>query len=321
MRRLRAPIFAALILLVVLNGLLSVWSRRLPYARALSQISASPRSDLLLIGNSLLARHFNEALFTQVALRNGVSFAPLNSAIGATLPPEHELLFNYAMRVHPEIRTVLVGVFDFQLTDDDESSPTDLTGNRMVGLNKAIPISDVSSAYKFGFLQTLEVRILRATPMAANRANMWRIVELLRRKMGEMGMPRESTNSMGRTNDFAALESKSVTAFDAKVDQYLASSPHFDRSYEKIFGVSGARGMRRVIVVMPASPSHRGQFYIRSRWKLYLDSVTNYANQRGIQVIDASNWVLSEDGFVDNLHMSDKGVDIFSSRLGEVLAR
>lgn len=307
--------------LAALNLLIGAWSHRLPYAQKLEAIRTARDANILFVGNSLLDHHLDEAVFAQSAAVGGVQFAPVNSALGASEPPEQRLLFNYAIKNHPGIRTLVVGIFDFQLTAEDHSHLGDLTGNRMVGLDRDFAASDVAQIYGFGTLERMELAGLQGLPMGANRANIWKYVELLRRAMGAMGMPHAAVNSMGRVEDFSALEAGSPVQFDAQASAFLKHPEQFNASYEAIFAAARAHGMKVVVVVMPMSPYHHQTFYSRPLWSEYLKALTVLAGEREIRVIDASGWLPVQQDFVDHLHMAPDAVHDFSARLGTELTQ
>jgi hypothetical protein len=308
----------AILALAALNLLIGAWSRKLPYYHKLENIRTAQDPDLLFVGNSLLDSHVDEEAFAQAS--KDAHFKPLNSALGATLPPEQLLLFDYAVQNHPGIRILVLGIYDFQLTEADHSRLMDLTGNRMVGIDRRFPMSEIAAVYNFGPLDKLEIEGLRALPMISNRTNAWKDVELLRRFLGAMGMPPIATNSMGRVADFAALEAGSTNLFDANALAFLDHPDHFNSSYESMFRQANHVGMKVVIVVMPMSPWHRQVFYARPLWQQYLLAIENMARHRGIQVIDTSNWILTDNDFVDHLHMTPQAAHDFSVRLGSSLS-
>jgi hypothetical protein len=318
-RPLLPVLLTGLLTLVGLNFAIAAWSHRLPYYRDLEEIRTAHDPNLLVVGNSLLDNRVDEAAFAQAA--NGHTFRLLNTALGASEPPEHLLLFDYAVQNHPGIRTLVLGVYDFQLTVPDRSRLTGLTGNRMVGIDPRFPVSEVAAVYGFGPVERLELEAIRSLPLLANRASAWKYVELLRRSMAAMGMPGEATNSMGRVNDFAALEAASTGLFDAQASAFLQHPGQFNASYEEIFRQARSAGMNVVIVVMPMSPSHRQTFYARPLWRQYLAAVEDVAARRGIRVIDASDWLLQPLDFADHLHMTREASGAFSFRLGGELAR
>ncbi len=307
------------IVLAAANLLIGAWNHRLPYEMKLEAIRTAQNPNLLFVGNSLLDHHLDESALAQTAAEKGIRYAPLNSALGASEPPEQRLLFDYAVKNHSDIHTLVVGIYDFQLTAEDHSHIKDLTGNRMVGLDRRFPAAEVAHAYGFSPLERLEITALQRTPIAANRANIWKYVELLRRSMGTMGMPHTAVNSMGRVADFNALEAGSPQQFDAQATAFLQHPDHFDTSYEAIFAAAQAKGMEVIILVMPMSPYHHQVFYSRPLWSEYLKALTILAEERGIRLIDASGWLPAQQDYVDHLHMSPEAVHAFSLRLGSEL--
>jgi hypothetical protein len=60
----------------------------------------------------------------------------------------------------------------------------------------------------------------------------------------------------------------------------------------------------------------RELYYARPPWRQYLAALEKLADRRGIRVIDASNWMPSQNDFVDHLHMTQQAAHDFSVRLG-----
>jgi hypothetical protein len=306
-------------LVVCVNFAMGIWSHRLVCVRRIGEIQQSRGANLLLLGNSLMDGHVDEAILTRGAAEDGASAVPLNAALSATQEPEQRLLFDFALETSNRIHVLVVGAFDFQLTRPDASKPADLTGNRMVGIDHRIPVENVDAAYSFGMLDRMEIRALRALPMAANRASAWKYVELIRRKMGEDGMSHEETNSMGRVSDFSALEATSGRSFDEEAYAFVQNPNYFNESYEYIFNKAQSLGITPVITIMPMSPYHRSVFYSRQSWQIYKAALIALAHRRGIMIIDASGWLTRTDDFEDNLHMSTQGVREFSTLLAHAI--
>ena len=320
MRPLLPVTLAAALLFVGGNLCMAVWSHRLPYYHMLEKIRTARDPNVLFVGNSLLAG-LDEPALELAASQGGVRLRSLNTATPASQPPEHKLLFQYAARQQPGIGTLVVGIFAFQLTVSSRYRMADVVGNRMVAVDHRFSYAEVVSAYNFGLMDRVELEMDRTLPMLANRANAWKYVELLRRSMSSMGMPRAATNSMGRVDDFKALESMSPDTFDAEALTFLQHPDHFNPSYQYIFDQAGRAGMNIVIVVMPISPYHRAVFYSRLRWKEYLAAMDKLSNQRHIQVIDASGWLPAAADFKDHVHMTNQAIHVFSQRLGSELAQ
>lgn len=309
----------AAVMLVGLNVVIAALSYRLPYRMKLDAISKAPSPNLLFVGNSLLDHHLDENALVEAANAKGAHFVPLNAALGASEPPEQRLLFQYAEQKHPGITTLVVGFYDFQLTADKHFDADDLSGNRMVGIDHRFPTPEVVQAYSFNARNRAELALMRAVPMAANRASAWKNVELLRRSMASIGMPTVATNSMGRVDDFSTLEAGSAQIFDAQAQAFLANPRHFNASYEAIFAQARKANMRVVLMVMPMSPTHLASYYVRRPWSQYLQALNQLAATDDIQVIDASRWFPYENDFADHLHMKMEVAHAFSVRLGTEL--
>jgi hypothetical protein len=320
-RSLLPLVLTAAIVVAAVNVGVAAWSRRLPYAVKLESIRTARDPNLLAIGNSLLDRHLDEAAFAQAAAAHGEALKPINAALAASEPPEQRLLFDYATSGHPGIRTLVVGMYDFQLTKPDQTRLADLVGNRMVGIDHRFPFGEVASVYGFGTLDRIRLRLLRALPMAAHRANMWKNVELLRRAMAQVGMPHAAVNSMGRVDDFALLEARSPEAFDAQARAFIEQPDHFNPSYDAIFDKAHRAGIDVAIVVMPMSPAHQYVFYSRPLWRQYFAAIRGLAGLRGIRVIDLSAMFSGQDDFADRLHMTQQSAHLFSIRLADALAQ
>ena len=317
-RPLLPPVIATLLLLLAMQLAVGAWSRRLPYFHKLEAIRGAQNPNLLFVGNSLLDTRV-DAPAIEAASSHGLHLVPLDSALGATEPPDQLLLFNYSTQCHPGMRMMVLGIYDFQLTAPNHSRLSDLTGNRVLAIDHRFPVSEIAAVYGFDRFEQAEFEAMRVLPVVAYRTNAWKYTELLRRKMGSMGMPVVASNSMGQVNDFAALEANSVEDFDAQARAFLAN-PTLNKSYESMFSQAQSTGMKIIVVVMPMSPSHRQTFYDRPLWSQYLSAVKALLQQRGIQVIDAGNWMPSQEDFVDHLHMSPSAARTFSFRLGWQLA-
>jgi hypothetical protein len=316
------------LLLTALNLLVGVWSHRLFYYKKLEEIRTARNPSLLFLGNSLLDTTVDDAALVDAA-RNP-QLKPLNAALGGTLPPEHRLLCEYALRTQPSIRTVVVGFYDFQITEPDRTQVSDLIGNRMVGIDHRFPIAEVASTYNFGPLDDMEIEALRLMPMIANRGNAlaylemmrrWRYVEHLRRSMEAMSMLHVDPDRMIDVDGPPVIEAADFDSFDASARSFIDHPDRFNPSYEAIFDEARGAGVNAVILVMPVSPFHRAAYYSRSSWRDYLAALERLAARRNIRVIDASDWQPQPEDFEDHVHMSRPGGHRFSILLGNELSR
>ena len=321
MRQRTLPITALVVALFLLaaNLLMTRWSARLPYREKLEDIRLAQAPNILFIGNSLLDGRVDATALKQGSGTPAVSLRPLNAALGGTEPHTQALLMDYSVRSHPELQTLVIGFFDFQLTAEDRVTPADLTGNAAVAIDPRFPLSEVDAVYHFTPLEDLQLRFLRAAPMVAYRKNAWKYVEILRRRMEQMGMPHEATNSNGRAADFSSLEAGTPAHFDDEVAESLQAPQPFNASYERIFAEGASRHLHVVMVAMPMSPEHRSTYYARPSWNAYWKLTRQRLQQRGFEVIDASDWMPSSTQFVDSLHMSPAAATEFSYRLGQQL--
>jgi hypothetical protein len=313
--------FVVAAFLVAGNVIMMRWSIRLPYRQKLEAIRTAQSPKVLFIGNSLLDGRVDSVAFEQGMGSVDGSAKPLDAALGGSDPHVQALLMDYSLRCHPELNTLIVGFFDFQLTAEDQLTPTDLTGNASVGVDSRFPLDEVAEVYHFTSLEMLEVRLLRILPMVAYRKNAWKYVELLRRRMSENGMPHEATNVNGRVADFASLEAGTPEHFDQEVVKNLMEPHPFNESYEKVFAEAKQHHMRVVVVMMPMSPSHRSLYYSRNSWKKYWTVTREHLLQRGFDVIDASEWIPQKDQFVDTLHMTPAAATEFSRQIGKEIAQ
>jgi hypothetical protein len=306
--------------LILINIAMIMWSQRLPYRRKLDNIRRSSSPDLVFVGDSLLDTRVDPAALNRGAARKGGSFFPVNAALVSTLPPDQVLLADYAVQLHPGIKTMAVGVMDFILTKDVRLRPMDLTGNHAVGVFPFFPISMVAQVNQWGSIDRFELRLLRFFPMFANRMNAWQYIEVMRRGMAQMGMPPEAKNTLGRVRDMFGLEAASGEEFDQEAQSFLKDPQHFNRSYEIAFAIAQQKKINVVLVIMPMSQEHRTRFYSRASWQQYLRDLLSLAERRRFVVIDASGWLPEQSSFLDGIHMSGEGAIQFSDRLGDQLA-
>ena len=106
-RPLLPALLTAALTLGAMNLAIGAWSHGLKYVHKLETIRTAHNPNLLIVGNSLLDGHLDEAALAQMASQNGIGFIPVNAAMGASLPPEHLLLFDYAVQNHPGIHTLV----------------------------------------------------------------------------------------------------------------------------------------------------------------------------------------------------------------------
>lgn len=318
---IRRPLFflalTAVAVLVAMNLFLASRTARQPYYRRLEELRTAQDPQLLLVGNSLLMDLQPDAL-DKSAARAGLKVSSVNSALAGLMPPEQWLLFHYATRQHPGIRTLVVGLYDFQLTEPDTTQVSDLIYDRMMVFDSRFPLDEVAAAYGFDPRRALELRLVRALPMLAFRGKEQGRTAKLREHMQQMGIPPPED-----PGDPDLLEAASPQDFDSQAQAFLQNPRQFNPSFESIFREARAAHMRIVLVIMPISPLHRSTFYARPVWPRYISAMSAMARRRGFQMdwIDASGWEPGQSDFADHVHMSQAGMVDFTTRLGSELAR
>lgn len=320
-RKLLPVLLSASVLFVIANLLVLEWSNRMPFKKVMSMVRSAKDPNMLLMGNSIMAGRVNIDQFRSLSQQLHSDLRPVNVAIGATGPSEHQLLFDYSLSTQPQLQTLVLGFDDVMLTSEIKTPPDQLLGNQLVGTDPSIPFDDVSDAYQLTWFESAEFQFLRLCPLAAYRSNAWRDVELLRRKLGSIGMPAIKETSLGRVQDFEAMDAATAMYFAPETAKFNADPTHFNPDYEHIFAHAQNHGMKIVLVEMPISERHRATYYSQPVWKLYIAKLHELALRRGFTFIDASDWVNGEENFEDPLHMSPAGAQVFTKRLAEELAK
>jgi hypothetical protein len=154
--------------------------------------------------------------------------------------------------------------------------------------------------------------------MLTDRGAIWAKIEILRRAIGQQGMPAERTNEFGRASDFSLLESANQQEFlrscQSSMNLPLASP------VAALLSQAHDAGMNVVIVEMPMRAAHRELFYDTPCWQRYTDHLRNLVTPYNAAFIDAHDWISDEALFNDPLHLTLKGATKFSERLGNLLA-
>ncbi len=205
--------------LALSNVVVSYLTRNSLPRRVLARASTSGNSQVLALGNSLIAAGFDENSFDDGMKLPRLTGA-VNLGLGASLPVEHLLILRAALRANAQPRILVYGFYDLQLTAPVNLSTDELFGNHAM-LYYVEP--------KFGeryFHQSLhdrvEFAIMRRIPMAAERGAIWAKIERFRRKLAEQGLGKEATNRFGNVTDFSLLEAPEIARFSS--DCALAST-------------------------------------------------------------------------------------------------
>ena len=92
------------------------------------------------------------------------------------------------------------------------------------------------------------MHILGHIPMFCERSSLWGKVDLLRRSLADVGMPKHKMNRFGRIEDFSALEMKDTESFNRRCRAILNNRAGFSEPIRGILrshGMQGCCGFRR----------------------------------------------------------------------------
>ena len=299
-----------LIALAAGNVLLWLSGRGYYYLRDMEAIQRAQHPDVLFVGNSLLESRLDSAALNQGAASGGHSYTPLNSALSASAPHAQGLIAQYAIQLHPQLHTIVIGFYDYQLTEKSDITPADLIGSNAVALDSRIPIRQVAMIDHFNTVQIGEVLLMRAFPMVICRQYIWENAERVRRLMSKLGIPPWSIHLMGRPQSYYVTEPR----------RFQEDPSHFGSSYEYLFGKAANAKIHIVLVLMPMSPIHRQVYYTRQTWQDYMVKLQRLSQQRGFTFVDASAWMPDATQFQDAIHLTPPAATAFSFRLGAELA-
>jgi hypothetical protein len=287
-------------------------------ALTLRQLRAQKHIDILCLGNSLMAAGLNVKTFE--AAWPGTPPPPVvaNAALGSSETVEHYLLAHETFLHHEEIRTVVYGFFDFQLTDPPPFGWQDLIWNRAMVYTTdpdtaAALFAPGSASVKW------RLRLTAWMPMLRERTHIWRYVELFRRSLGSLGLPPAENDQFGRVADFQEFMHDQEAHFQKTCAEKLAHSPDIVRPIEALIRLAHSHGARVVIVEMPLPSAHRKYCYSTPAWQEYRKYLQQKLAAEEVTYIDADDWE-SDSRFNDGLHLNGIGAKEFSTRLAQTLA-
>jgi lysophospholipase L1-like esterase len=283
--------------------------------RLLLDAQSSPSATVIALGNSLMRSGFIADVFSPPPSPRARS-AAINLAMGASTPPEQLLLLRAALRSMPNARLLLYGFYDFQLTDAVEFRNVELIGNHDILYYDEPDLA--RRFYQMSPYDAAAFSIDRHLPLLAERGAVWAKVELLRRALGQQGMPPEARSQFGRAADFTLLEAKNRQEFEQHCA--LASEAPLNAPVREIIREAHDRGLRVVFIVMPLPPRHIRLFYDTQAWASYQQHVEKLLADQGVAYLDASRLISDPGKFGDALHLSESGAQEFSRRLAGLCA-
>jgi hypothetical protein len=319
-KRLFLPLGILLLVLVGYNLLIHHTAKSTYRRHLLTSLSEIPLdTDFLFLGNSLVEADCDPSTFREAWPAARRPPRPVNIALGATSPVEHYLILKYALErpIHPKY--LIYGFFDDQLNAPSRGDWADLVGNR--AFSYYFP-DEAAALYAPGSsCKKWEMRIIGRIPMLAERSSFWGKVELLRRGIEDIGMPKQQITRYGRVKDFAALEAADLPSFNHRCGSILSQRVGFSPAIRKIIELAQDHGITLVFLEMPMPSRHRNVFYSSSKWsemRAYLQSV---AKENHALYLTASDWIKDDQAFEDATHLNEQGAKQFSAKLAKTLSQ
>jgi hypothetical protein len=242
-----------------------------------------------------------------------------NLGLGATTPVEHYLILKQALSRPVHIKYVIYGFFDDQLNIAPDGTWEDLIGNR--AFSYYFPKDAAAFYAPHSRIGEWRMEMTERVPMVAERSSLWDRVELLRRQLDEIGMPKQKVNRFGRVGDFNALEAKDVPSFTQRCGDIVQGQKGFSAPIQAMIDLAHQHGAKFFFVEMPMSPRHLETFYSLPVWAEMRAHLQALSREQQVTYITASDWVTDGTNFEDTVHLNEQGARFFSARLGMTLSQ
>lgn len=320
-KRLLISTLALVAALLAFNWFIGRTARTWPRI-LLRDVAAACSVGTLLLGNSLMASGFDEAAYRAASPEARDAAPILNAACGATLPAEHLQFYQSAKKDNPHIPLLIYGYLLDQLTAPTDADWRDLSGNRAMFYYADFELG-LSLYHPKNAMEIFQFRATRHLPAVYERLNLWRRVELLRRKFDRWGLPDEAATRFGRAADFAGgvFQPKDAAAFSAACRKAVRERAPLSVPVRAILSQARAAGSKVIVIEMPLPLARRNFFGSDGAWKPYREYVRGLIESEGGTCLDALDWY-SDDAryFADDLHLNAAGAADFSKRLAAVIA-
>jgi hypothetical protein len=318
-KRLFIPVAIALIILLAYNVLIAHAVKKTQRQHLLAAIDHLPSpTDCLFLGNSLIEAGCDASAFQSGWSKGNSSPIAVNLGLGATTPVEHYLILKRAFAQPVHIKYVIYGFFDDQLNAAPDGKWEDLIGNR--AFSYYFPRDAAAFYNPHSRVGEWRLELTEHVPMLAERSSLWDRVELFRRHLDDIGMPKQKVNRFGRVGDFNALEARDVPSFTQRCDTIVRGQKGFSAPIEAMIALAHEHGAKFFFVEMPMSPRHLETFYSLPIWAEMRAHLKSLANDHRVAYITASDWVTNRENFEDTVHLNEQGARFFSARLGTTLS-
>jgi hypothetical protein len=278
----------------------------------------SPSANCIFLGNSLIEAGCDPCAFESGWSKTGCSPQAVNLGLGATTPVEHYLILKRAFSQPVHIKYVIYGFFDDQLNAATDGKWEDLIGNR--AFSYYFPQDAAAFYTPNSKLGAWRLEMTEHIPMLAERSSLWDRVELFRRRLDDIGMPKQKVDRFGRADDFNALEAPDVPSFTQHCNAIVHGPQGFSAPIRAIINLAQEHGAKVIFVEMPMSQRHLETFYSLPVWSELRAHLQSLAKDEHVTYITASDWVTNDENFLDTMHLNEQGARFFSARLGTTLS-
>jgi len=318
--RLLIPIAIALMIMLAYNAAIAIAAKKTQRQHLLSAIEQlPPATDCLFLGNSLMEAGGDPGAFESSWVATNSPPMAANLGLGATTPVEHYLILKQALSRPVHVKYVIYGFFDDQLNAAPDGAWEDLVGNR--AFSYYFPKEAAAFYAPHSRFTEWRMEMTEHIPMVAERSSLWDRVELVRRQLDEIGMPKQKVNRFGRMGDFNALEAKDAPDFTRRCDAIVRGGKGFSAPIQAMIDLAQEHGAKFLLVEMPMSPRHLETFYSLPVWTELRAHLQSLARAQHVTYITASDWVTDGGSFEDTVHLNEQGARIFSARLGAALSQ
>jgi len=316
---LLASLAIAGMVILTINTVVHFGARKSLRRHLLHNLERVPAStDTVFIGNSLVEAGCDTRAFKTAWPDDTTSPAPLNLALGDTSPVEHYLIFNRVLSQPIQLKYVVYGFFDDQLNAPISGGFADLLGNR--AFSYYFPVEAAEMYSPGSSLAKSKLWLIGHIPMLAERSSVWEAVELVRRKIEEIGLPKHKTNRYGRVDDFAIPEARDVPGFNQRCEKVLRDHKGFSRPVNEILHLARQHDAQVLFVEMPMPSQHRKIFYSSPVWLEMRRYLRELSNQSQAIYLQTSDWVGDDSFFEDAMHLNEEGAKLFSAKLAREVA-
>jgi len=307
----------ALGVIVAFNVFLAIRMDTVPKL-IMRQMRATPRIDILFLGNSLMQSGLDANTFTKEWTSPNAAPVPFNAGLGSSSPVEHYLLAKQAYLHHEPIPYLVYGFYNLQLTKPQSFAWSDLVGNRAMGYST--DPSKAASLYAPGSLfERWRFELIGAAPMLREHSELWKYVEIFRRKLQEVGMAKAKTNEFGRIADFETFAQSEQAQFGQDCEKAVKDQTPFVLAIQTLLQLAHEHNTQVIFIEMPMTSDHRTQYYSTLIWQQYQSYLQQSFKAEGALFINANDWVSDED-FSDGLHLNEAGAAVFSTKIAQVMA-